>query len=334
MKKFLWITVIFAAAAAIVYISAPAGKFNASFFNFSSTGGGFEDYFDDVAKEISGNQYLAAPAVFTVSTFINAYDSGNDMSGLIETEIRNSLSQAMPGRVTVYRHFKKAEEKKAEKNLPEKNKKQNNAKNNAKKAADAAADKTENKNTEEPASDTDSLINHSGNFVVSGTYKEDDSSIIINLYVADAENGRGYYARRIEIPMDKLPMLFIKKPVLPQAAHENIIKTEEMPQAEKNAAVFDNKINASNTENKANKALKTSNKAEKENKKAAKETKPLSKPADAANAGSNAEAANNSDESNASSQADNQESQQTDSPIESDPLNEHNEPDYNAAVPL
>ena len=329
MKKFLWITVFFIVTAAIVYVSNPSGKFNPSFFNFNSTGG-FESYLDEAAKEISGNQYLAAPAVFTVSDFINAYDSGNDLSGLIETEIRNSLSQSMPGRVTVYKYFKKAEERKTEKNAPEKNKKQNASNSNAKKTADPEG-KTELGKVEEKSEETADVLKHSGNFVVSGTYKEDDSTLIIHIYVSDAENGRGYYAKRIEMSMDKLPMLFTKKTV-PMPA-----EAETIPAVEKNMPA-ETKINIVNNENKAMKNTKT-DKQDKYNKEAAKEIKKQIKQADSAETNKYNINADSNKDSNIVNPVPMQpdiptEQETTDSSMESDPLHEHNEPDYNAAVPL
>lgn len=191
MKKILWILIVLFLVVGFVYYSMSSGRFGA--FSSFRHSGGFEAFFDETAKEISTSQHLAQTATFNVSYFENAYGEENGVANIVENGIRNALSQALPGRVAAYRNYvlpatvsnKKEEHKKADKTQPD-------------------------ANTDENA---DAVSQTSGHFVISGTYKEEDGFLIVNVYAADAENGRGYYARRLAIPVENFPMLFQKKPV-------------------------------------------------------------------------------------------------------------------------
>jgi hypothetical protein len=217
MKKFLWITGMFIVAAIVVYITSPSGR------NFRlpslKHAGGFEAIFDSAAKEIAASEFLKAPAVFTVSSFVNGYSDNKELSGLIASEMRNSLAQCLPGRVTAYSNFKFS----GTRNSPDKTAtdKETNAVKTQKETAAvkkdtegpaAAENISEKSGTAVPVSvDTtqqNTLLKNSGNFIISGTYKEDEGELIISLYVSDAENGRGYYARRLSLPMEKLPIIY------------------------------------------------------------------------------------------------------------------------------
>lgn len=206
LKKVLWTIIILAIALGIIYLTTAKGNIGYKFFRFAHSGG-FETFFDEASKEIASNPNLAEPAHFTVSEFTSSYENEIHLKNLIETEVRNSLSQMLPGRVTSYRNFTL--------NADEKKKADTKAaadKNKQKKAEDKKTDSgnAAGANAGQQAEDNPEMLKNSGNFIISGTYKEEDGTIIVNLYVSDAENGRGYYARRISIPEDKLPELFIK----------------------------------------------------------------------------------------------------------------------------
>ena len=140
MKKFLWITGMFIVAAVVVYITSPSGK-NFKLLSLKHAGG-FEAIFDSAAKEIANSEFLKAPAVFTVSSFVNGYSDNKELSGLIASEMRNSLAQCLPGRVTAYSNFKFS----GQKNIA---------------AAKAAAGKEAN--TEKPQKETPAAANKTDN---------------------------------------------------------------------------------------------------------------------------------------------------------------------------
>ena len=218
MKKFLWITGMFIVAAIVVYITSPSGR------NFRlpslKHAGGFEAIFDSAAKEIAASEFLKAPAVFTVSSFVNGYSDNKELSGLIASEMRNSLAQCLPGRVTAYSNFRFS----GTKNSPDsktatdretnavKTQKETAAVKKDKEGPAAAENTSEKSGAAVPVSvetiQQSALLKNSGNFIISGTYKEDEGELIISLYVSDAENGRGYYARRLSLPMEKLPIIY------------------------------------------------------------------------------------------------------------------------------
>lgn len=231
MKKFLWITGMIIVAALAVYATSGLGTSPFSFLSAGRSSGGFEAVFDAAVKEIAANQNLAAPACFTVSSFENGYEDSLDMAGLIETEMRNSMAQAMPGRVTAYRFFKKAAKDDNDKKELEKEKLKKQDKAKAAKPETQAKQENSQQGTEQA---NENLLANSGNFIVSGTFKEEDDELVINLYVSDAENGRGYYARRISVPLEKLPSLC--KTNNKKNNHENDETSMKSAQAKPNTA--------------------------------------------------------------------------------------------------
>lgn len=199
MKKFLWTLGLIIVATSIVYLAQPFGKLNLSAFGLQ--GASFETIFDEAAKEISENKNLSAPAIFTISSFSNGYDSSKMLANLIENSLRAALAKAMPTRVTAYSTFKITEKKAV--------------KESSKTAASvnaSAQNDTENTNNDEAdnadtaANSSQEILSNSGNFIVNGTYKEEDGELVISIFISDAENGRGYYARRLTLPIEKIPL--------------------------------------------------------------------------------------------------------------------------------
>ena len=119
-----------------------------------------------------------------------------------------------------------------------------------KKQADKKPDSANGVPAENVQTGTAAAIKNSGNFIISGTYKEEDSGITINLYVSDAENGRGYYARRINIPFEKMPELFKNKET-----------TNEVPTERKDTEEISGLSSQENGENRKDEIIEKINKA-------------------------------------------------------------------------
>lgn len=203
MKNFFYVFIVLLVLIAVYFMSPLK--------NISILGndGSFEGILDSTAKEISSNQNLSSSAIFTVSDFVNPLNENNKYDKLIESEIRNSLAQAMPNKVTSYRI------------LP--------AKGDIKALLTKLSANDAKSETAEAKSDTPV------HYLVSGTYKQQEQEIIISLFISDADNGRGYYAKRISLAAETISLSNVNVPAQGNADSPKTISVED--QGKNNAAV-------------------------------------------------------------------------------------------------